>query len=399
MRNLPYILMFFSFLATASIPAYAAKPVKERLVLMPLRLDEADKSRQAAMETALVQGLQQRYDVLYGEKVALKTKQVFLKESRNISKKYCDETRCMQDIAVAFQAELIAVANITRLEDGYLLSISIQNIFDTKVVHSNSIPCKSCDAYQVVEILKELGVPPEATIHSDIRNEADVALWKEVLKTNTLTVYLGYASSFPKGKYLTQANIQIKKLRDEIKVPVMVSVPGKDYEIGKFEVTQGEWKAVMGSNPSYFKNCGEQCPVEQVSWDDVKEYIQKLNSLSGKQYRLPTEAEWELACHGGNKSDYCGGNDINVVAWVKENSDTQIHAVGGKQANAYGLHDMTGNAWEWVNDCEGGSCVERVMRGGSWYVVTLKSKADTRSKSNASYKFDSVGFRLARTLP
>jgi hypothetical protein len=399
MQNLRYAFIILVGLLTASSPAYAAKPVKERLVLMPLRLSDADKSRQAAMETALVQGLQSRYDVLYGEKVARKVKQVFLKESRNISKKYCDEVRCMKDIAFAFQAELVAIANVSRQDDGYFLALSVQNIFDTKVVHSSSIPCKNCDAYQVVEKLKELGAPPEALLPSGTVSEADVALWNEVQKGNTLTAYLGYVNSFPKGNYLAQANIQIKKLRDEIRVPVMVSVPGKDYEIGKFEVTQGEWKAVMGSNPSYFKSCGEQCPVEQVSWDDAKEYIQKLNTLSGKQYRLPTEAEWKYACYGGNKSDYCGGNDINAVAWVKENSDTQIHAVGGKQPNGYGLHDMTGNAWEWVNDCEGGSCVERVMRGGSWYAVTLKSRAETRGRSNATYKFDSVGFRLARTLP
>lgn len=396
MQNLRFILITLVSLLILSSHAHAAKPLKERLVLMPLRLDDADKSRQAAMETALVQGLQQRYDVLYGEKVAQRARQVFLKESRNLGKKYCDETRCLKDIAVAFQAELIAIANVSRQEDGYFLALSIQNIFDTRVVHSSAIPCKNCDAYQVVEKLKELGAP---AIEPGKGSEAEEVVWNEAQKGNTLADYLGYINSFPKGKYLVLAESRIKKFREDIKVPPMVAIPGKDYEIGKFEVTQGEWKSVMGNNPSYFKSCGDQCPVVQVSWDDAKEYIQKLNTLTGKQYRLPSEAEWDYACHGGKLSEYCGGDDINAVAWVKENSNTEIHAVGGMQANGYGLHDMTGNAWEWVNDCDGGSCVERVMRGGSWYVITSKSKADTRSKSDASYKFDSVGFRLARTLP
>jgi hypothetical protein len=140
----------------------ATKPAKaptERLVLMPLRVGEEDKRLQGAMETALVQGLQQNYIVFAGEQVSQKAREIFLKESRNTAKKECDETRCMQGIAEAFQAELIATANVTKQDGGYFLSLSIQNIFDNKVVYSNSIPCRNCDSFQVVDKLKELSYP------------------------------------------------------------------------------------------------------------------------------------------------------------------------------------------------------------------------------------------------
>jgi formylglycine-generating enzyme required for sulfatase activity len=98
----------------------------------------------------------------------------------------------------------------------------------------------------------------------------------------------------------------------------MVAIPGKNYEMGKYEVTQGQWKAVMGNNPSYNSDCGDNCPVEQVSWDDVQVYLQKLNAKTGKQYRLPSEDEWEFACGGGSKDEYCGGGDLNALGWYED---------------------------------------------------------------------------------
>lgn len=134
----------------------STKAPTERLVLMPLRVGEEDRTLEGAMETALVQGLQQSYVVFSGEQVAQKAREIFLKESRNTAKKECDETRCMQGIAEAFQAELIATANVTKRDGGYFLSLSIRNIFDNKVVFSNSVPCESCTTFQVVNKLKEL---------------------------------------------------------------------------------------------------------------------------------------------------------------------------------------------------------------------------------------------------
>ena len=127
----------------------------------------------------------------------------------------------------------------------------------------------------------------------------------------------------------------------------------KDYYIGKYEVTQDLWEAVMGSeaNPSAFK--GGNLPVNNISWDDCIAFIDKLNELTGKNFRLPTECEWEFAARGGNNLEpytFSGSNDVNEVAWYKDNSDNQVHAVGEKKANALKLYDMTGNAIEWVQN-------------------------------------------------
>jgi hypothetical protein len=129
---------------------------RERLVLMPIRVPEEDKNLTGAMETALVRGLQQKYDVFSGERVSQKAHEIFMKETRNASRKECDETRCLQNIAEAFQSELIAVANVTKQDGNYFLAISIQNIFDNKVVYSESLPCEKCSVVQVVDKLKIL---------------------------------------------------------------------------------------------------------------------------------------------------------------------------------------------------------------------------------------------------
>ena len=176
----------------------------------------------------------------------------------------------------------------------------------------------------------------------------------------------------------------------------MIAIPGKSYELGKYEVTQGQWKAVMGSNPSELKKCGDSCPVENVSWDDIQTFLKKLNSKTGKQYLLPGEAEWEYACYGGNKTEYCGGNDLDAVGWYGKNSGDTTHAVGRKQANGYGLYDMTGNVWEWMQDEAKGW---RALRGGSWFGYSGFARAAFRLDGTPANRYYYLGFRVARTLP
>jgi len=136
-----------------------------------------------------------------------------------------------------------------------------------------------------------------------------------------------------------------------------------DFYLGKYEVTQGQWKRIMRNNPSHFSNCGDNCPVEKVSWDDVQDFIRKLNSQSGKNYRLPTEAEWEYAARSGGKSEqYAGGNDVNAVAWYDGNSVGKTHPAGQKQPNGLGLYDMSGNVWEWCNDWYGSNYYSQSTR-------------------------------------
>jgi len=191
------------------------------------------------------------------------------------------------------------------------------------------------------------------------------------------------------------------------------------FAMGKTEVTQGQWRALMGDNPSYFKKCGDSCPVEQVSWDEAHQFIEKLNSKTGKNYRLPSEAEWEYACRAGGTHEYCGSNAVDSVAWYGANanpagnSQKTSNMVRLKKANAFGLYDMSGNVWEWVEDnyhanYDGapndgsawyGSDKARILRGGAWDDESEFSRAGVRYTKMAVFKTNYDGFRLVRQLP
>ena len=194
----------------------------------------------------------------------------------------------------------------------------------------------------------------------------------------------------------------------DIEEPVH-SVTLSSYYIGKTEVTQALWKAVMGSNPSKFK--GENLPVENVSWDDCQVFVRKLNSLTGQNFRLPTEAEWEFACRGGNNSlgyKYSGSDNIDNVAWFDCNSGRKTHFVATKSPNELGIYDMSGNVWEWCSDWydkyssgaqanpkgpESGSC--RVFRGGGWGSYAGYCRSSNRGYNTPTHRHDRLGLRLA----
>ena len=187
------------------------------------------------------------------------------------------------------------------------------------------------------------------------------------------------------------------------------SVTLSGYYIGKTEVTQALWKAVMGSNPSSFK--GDNLPVECVSWDDCQEFIRKLNSMTGQNFRLPTEAEWEFACRGGNNSrgyKYSGSNNLGSVAWYDGNSGGKTHPVATKSPNELGIYDMSGNVWEWCADWYGGYSSSaqtnpkgpyggssRVYRGGSWIDYVGSCRSSNRNNSFPTNRYISLGLRLA----
>ena len=191
--------------------------------------------------------------------------------------------------------------------------------------------------------------------------------------------------------------------------PTTQQVTLSTYKISKFEVTQQLWLDVMGSNPSSFTG-NLQRPVETVSWDDCQAFITKLNQLTGKNYRLPTEAEWEYAARGGNNNDsyiYSGSNNFDAVAWYYSNSVSTTHTVGTKQANQLGLYDMSGNVREWCSDWNGnysGSAVtnpigpgtgsDRVYRGGRWNIKGYDGRVSTRYTYNPSYRDSILGLRL-----
>ncbi len=189
------------------------------------------------------------------------------------------------------------------------------------------------------------------------------------------------------------------------------SVTLSDYYIGETEVTQELWRAVMGSNPSYFE--GTNLPVESVSWDDCNKFIRKLNALTGETFRLPTEAEWEFAARGGQKSrgyKYAGSNNIKDVAWFEDNSRNKTHSVKTKMPNELGLYDMSGNVWEWCGDWFGsyGSYAQtnpvgspsgsiRVSRGGSWGNGARRCRVSYRLSRTPGYRYRDLGLRLLLT--
>ena len=181
---------------------------------------------------------------------------------------------------------------------------------------------------------------------------------------------------------------------DELVYEVTLS----SYYIGQTEVTQELWTAVMGHNPSRSKGKGANLPVEKVSWKKCQKFIEKLNAITGRRFRLPTEAEWEYAARGGNKSRgyrYSGGDDIGSVAWYSYNNNSggKPHAVATKAANELGIYDMSGNVYEWCQDWHSGS--NRVIRGGSWDGSVRYCRSSSRLGCGPSNSFDNLGFRLA----
>ena len=193
-----------------------------------------------------------------------------------------------------------------------------------------------------------------------------------------------------------------------------VTIPEAFY-LGKYEVTQKQWHEVMGNNPLYFK--GDDLPVERVSWDDVQDFIKKLNEKEGtNKYRLPTEAEWEYAARAGTTTRYSFGDDdskLGEYAWFDENSGSNTHLVGNKKANQWELYDMHGNVWEWVQDewhdtydgapddgsaCEDGVGAFRVLRGGSWFSDARICRSALRYAYGAGFRSRILAFRLLREM-
>ena len=200
---------------------------------------------------------------------------------------------------------------------------------------------------------------------------------------------------------------------DDDETPVR-QVQVKSFRISKYEVTQDLWEAVMGKNPSKFRTC-PRCPVENVGWDDAKLFLKKLSALTGEHYRLPTDAEWEYAARGGEKNQahlYVGSDDLDSVAWYDKNSGNRVHRIGQKQPNGLGLYDMSGNVWEWIEDCwnkkypgpptdgsawKSRNCSRHMLRGGAWTSYPRYLRSSNRYWNLSAFLRDDVGFRLVGT--
>lgn len=285
----------------------------------------------------------------------------------------------------------------------------------------------------------------------------DREAWRSAEKCGTTACFRAYLEEYPKGRYariartrlepaskpsapaptksvvspdvLTRSSFEPEMVRitggcfqmgspesepDRYKNEPQHSVCVKNFEIGKYEVTQEEWEAVVGNNPSTVKKSGRY-PVTGVSWGDVQIYLEMLNQKTGKQYRLPTEAEWEYACRGGvTGSRYCGGDDLDSLAWYSGNhgyGGFGAHSVGQKVANGFGLYDMSGNVMEWTcsyydisygnkeDKCSyKGTVLMRAVRGGGWNYIPAGVRSAHRDGFGPAISGSDLGFRLARSL-
>lgn len=191
-----------------------------------------------------------------------------------------------------------------------------------------------------------------------------------------------------------------------------VQIPA--FQMSRYEVTLGQWRAIMGDLPIYPGTCNDNCPVGNVSWEAAQVFIQRLNQKTASNFRLPTEAEWEYACRAGENHAYCGGNQLDALAWHEDNSGLQAHPVGQKKPNAFGLYDMTGNVWEWVQDCRHTNYInapkdgsawttacegDRIrIRGGGWDAQPKYLRPSLRVALARPVHFYYTGLRLARSI-
>ena len=262
-----------------------------------------------------------------------------------------------------------------------------------------------------ITLSKEATATQQSTVSQPIVAQQPVAQTPVTNRDNiTIPVKDGISIDMVRveaGTFTMGATPEMENPEDDEKPTHQVTLTN-DYYIGKYEVTQALWQAVMGNNPSGFK--GDNLPVEYVSWYDCLEFISKLNRITGKTFRLPTEAEWEYAARGGTKSrgyQYSGSSNLSDVAWYSDNSGSKTHAVGSKQANELGIYDMTGNVWEWCQDWFGSysgssqvnpiganSGSDRVSRGGCWSFTARYCRSSCRRNNSPGYRIRILGLRL-----
>jgi len=544
-HSLTNFLVTFTLLCLVSLNLQAE--VKPNLVLLPMDVSGQEAEYESEYGSALQEGLQQRYKVFYGAAVEKELEKEY-------SKLNCDAETCNQNVAIAFNGELIADSSVKRTSSGYLLKMVIRNVITGKVLETKTQGCRGCDEFVVINKLKQIGAGtlngvsntnPSAINRvsgqgNPMTSDARAILIFDSQPTGTAITINGKASGKTPYQGLShkigdQLNIQLKDPRyrpyelnvslnqaitqleplileagqgqvmivtEPYQANALVYIDGKAqgaapvqvntmtgtheiyakagnqktevktltlsdgeskqvilafsseppllkklgiemvditagsfsmgsddgwfgesqddetvhqvtlsaFQIGKYEITQGQWQTVMGSNPSNFDRCGDTCPVAQVPWKEVQKFIHKLNQQTGENYRLPTEAEWEYACRSGGKDQkYCGGNNLDQLGWYGDNSNGKTHPVGQKKANGLGLYDMNGNVWEWVQDWYGpyssnhstpssspASGSNRVLRGGSWNSNDSVSRSAYRRSYSPFNSYGNMGFRLAR---
>jgi len=320
----------------------------------------------------------------------------------------CTDTKCLTALGQMDIAKLIS-GSVGKIGKRYTVSL---NLFDTQKARAENAISKTCESEdELIELIQAsvrelLGESPATPAPARAETPASAAKTGPGEYRDPAT---GMEFVLVKGGCYQMGDTFGDGGADEKPVH---EVCLKDFYLGKYEITQGQWKRVMGDNPSYFKE-SDGHPVETVSWNDAQEFIRRLNQMSGKSYRLPTEAEWEYAARNGKNGEKWAGtsneSELREYAWFSGNSGNKTHPVGQKRPNGLGLYDMSGNVWEWVsdwydedyyhnspkNDPPGPSSgQDKVLRGGSWLALPWLVRAADRGWNEPSGRGNVVGFRL-----
>lgn len=439
-RNLTVLTIAILCLIATSLAAQAAdktekdRPGKVHLVLMPLQAGENDKRLMAQMETELIQGLGQQYEVISGKRVIKALKKASSKTNNGARNKGCDEMRCLKQVAKGLRAEIFAIAHVTKTEDGYLLTLDIKNVMTDQTLLRIAMPCKGCDQLQASD---NSGAPaPVAATPAAIlttmpaRTLEPGEVFRDCVACPDMVVIP--AGSFDMGSIDSDE-------KDE--KPNHRVIFDQTFAMGRIEITRGQFAAFVSATghdvaDKCWKLNGDQWeesasgnwrdtgypqadnhPVACINWIDARAYVTWLSHQTGKHYQLPSESQWEYACRGGEQTEYCGSDNVDSVAWYDQNSGKTTHPAATRQANAFGLYDMSGNVGEWVEDSYhdryhdgynaapsdgsawAGDVTKRVLRGGSWRYSRSGERSAFRSVSSPDYRYFDTGFRVARTLP
>ena len=296
------------------------------------------------------------------------------------------------------------IAQLTEVKSNRLISFGDYSVSTLSSIDLKKAATELAKQLQRAPVINTVASAPPVTSAPAVTTSPVVTSTPTVTSTPVVTSTPAPAPSLTQ----TPTTIPIKRV-DEVYNPdgiELIFVEGKSgitniksFYIGKYEVTQAQWKAVMGENPSFFK--GDNLPVENVSWDEVQEFFARLNARTGRNYRLPTEAEWEFAASGGNALPFCpkgcaysGSNNLDFVGWYELNSNERTHQVGTKMPNELGIYDMSGNVWEWCSDWYDSLQTARVLRGGSWVSNGASCYLVNRRNNSPGYRFSTIGFRV-----
>jgi formylglycine-generating enzyme required for sulfatase activity len=430
-------LTFATFcLITTPFSAQAAKvqPAKDRIVLLPLQVEENEKPLRAQIEDSIMQEVGQQYQVLSGKQVIEALRNASNKAYSGARDKDCSEIRCLKYASRDLGADIFITAHLNKAEGIYSLSLDFKNVESEQEVLGINIPCNGCK--QLLAAAQSRALSDMPTSSTPTPAATSPAATSRPLAPGEIFRDCDYCPDMvviPSGSYEMGSSESTEK-DEKPKHRVVIDQP---FAIGKIEITRGqfaefvtasgydavgtcwllkgnEWEESSSNNwrdPGYLQD--DSHPVACISWNDAQAYTKWLSLKTGKHYQLPAESQWEYACRDGDVIEYCGSDTVDNVAWYEHNSNRSTHPAATKQSNAFGLFDMSGNAAEWMEDgyldsysdtpSDGdawtGNSAKRVLRGGSWVSPRTGTRSSFRSVSAPEYRYFDSGFRVARMIP